>query len=251
MDDLHPTDPSPDATAPARFSESSRNRVVIAAGTIVVVIGVVLAIAFGRGGGSSNNAGATSSGGSSSHTTAPAGNADERTDTSGPAGSGSTVAGGSEGSTVAPGSTGTSLVSPGSTTAGTGQDGTVPTTVKGKGSKNPYIPGGGPFPTNPPETVSPTQTAAYTQGYQAECRKIWRIADRDGLLWDADWLETKGVPVTVCYAQENVVLANTYNSPDDANTGAMYDAIADMSDWATEGTLINTSRTKTWTATDG
>jgi hypothetical protein len=106
----------------------------------------------------------------------------------------------------------------------------------------------GPFPTNPPETTPPTVLFAYTEAYQAECRNIWKIADADGLLWDTDWLESGGSPVTECYKLENPLYGHFYNTVDDARIGAVTDADSDMTDWTMSGTLINTSRTKTWSA---
>ena len=224
--------------APQEVSAFSRNRTrivaAIAAG-VLVLGGLIAFLATRDSGGSGNDAAAastdkTSSTAAGSPTTSHNGGSGPDDTTSGPGGTGVSTPGGGTG----PDGSGV--------TDTTVRGGTTPTTRNSTGTTRK------PTGTTTPLTVAPSLTQAYTAGYQGECRKIWLTADADGLMWDADWLEQGGFKVTLCYSQENPALAGSYDTLADARDGAVFDADSDMSDWSLGGTLINTSRTRTWSA---
>jgi hypothetical protein len=250
VDEIESGNAAPFTSEPVGGIARRRVRVLVAFATgALVVAGSIALLAGCDSGNSGNHAGA----GTTDTTVGGAGRSGTR-----PGGSESTSTPGRGGTDTGSRSTGSGSTSrPGDSAGGSGtlpRNGSTPTTRRGPTSVTfrptsvTLRPTGATTPPTAAPTVAPTVAAAYTAGYQAECRHIWATtADADGLLWDADWLEQGGIKVSVCYGQENPSYAAFYAAPADAQQGAVSDADSDMSDWTLGGTLINTSRTKTWT----
>lgn len=227
MDETESNEQGVHAGEAGSLRRARRIKIVIAAGVAVVALAAIGALWATRNDG---------------------GSADDAAAGSGPSISSSAPAGASSTSTSAKRRTGPTTTGAGSSglqTTPRDTSGGTNTTVRGAVSPTtrPVTPGS----TGPPETVPPSITAAYTDGFDTECRHIWQTADADGLMWDADWIDSGGVAVTVCYNTIDKRYAGLYETVDTARQGGKADADESMVDWAFNGVLTNTSQTRTWT----
>jgi hypothetical protein len=228
-----------DPTPSAPVSGPIGRRRAIAIGVIaavVLVAGIAWAATRSNGSGSSGSASAANGQPNGSSTAA-----------AGKGGSSSTSAADSNGasSTKPPGGTkgtGKGTQSGGSDPSGPGGS-ITPTTARGPQTRGSSVP-----VTIRTETVPPDIKSAYVAAFQAECNKIWSIADADGLLWDPDALENGGSRVSDCLSELVPNYAGVYDNVSDARQGGIEDADGSADDLTIGGRLQNTRATRFWTA---